>query len=394
MIKLFIYRIIPLGIRPATIILEGMLANNQNILIQTLPISMMALMLSSIPVHLEYYKSKTVQPALKILETQYISGLTWLILIFTAALTVIISLPPLNFTSNLIIITCSMFLIEKLADESSRSLEFRKKFFGWFLVQFLRSAWLLIPLTAAFLGLNYAALYLVFCLLTALTSLFIFIHVTGLLPSLNLRGFTPIKNNIVFFFGSFLPASYRQLPRFIVAQVYPEQAHTFLAIAQIGQGINVMFNVRFQIPYRKLIARRPLKVQTILEPTMRCVLLLPILTSLLYVSGPIFIDLSQTTSFHQMIFFAPVVFAEALLFAIIAAHLGYIQWIGKRHAAMIYYLVCITLGLTIGVVLFNANYTDVTNLTGIPVITIIVGIIWLLIAKATFFQTQNTKAHE
>ena len=57
MLKLLVLRAAPLFLRPAAIFLEAVLVSGDYVLIFVLPVAMMALTLSSIPLHLDYYKS-------------------------------------------------------------------------------------------------------------------------------------------------------------------------------------------------------------------------------------------------------------------------------------------------------------------------------------------------
>ncbi|WP_128690615.1 hypothetical protein [Chromohalobacter israelensis] len=395
MIKLLAYRVIPLFLRPLAIIFEGMLGGNSAILVLSLPIAMMALTLSSIPVHIDYYKSNAADFPAEFFKLQYASGLGCLIIISLLALVCIMSIPAFGFGGVFIAITCFSFLLEKQSDEISRALEFRKNFLGWFLVQLLRSGWVFIPLIAAFLGFGYESFYLIFSMLGVVLVTIIFRKVVGFFPYFSMGGIDSIRKNMVFFFGSFLPASYRQLPRILIARMYPEQAHAFIALSQFSQGVGVLFNVRFQIPYRKIIARRPLMFQRILEPVMKKILLIPAVVVFLYIATPIYLDLSTVPSLIQSVFFLPVVIADALVFSILSAHLGYIHWFANKLSAMWLYTLCMALAVVVLGALSLINYPDLVNLAGIPVATMIVGFIWLLYIKMKFFSGSKKwyKAH-
>jgi len=394
MLKLLAYRVAPLMLRPLAILLEGQLSGNPTILVLSLPIAMMALMLSSIPVHREYYKSYGAGGQSKRLGRQYIDALMWLLVISYVVLVGVLSIPIFGFAPYFIFIAAMTFGIEKMADESSRILEFRKDYYGWFLMQSFRSGWVFIPLLAAFLGSSYEKFYIISITLTALVSLVVFILVSGFAPSFGWGGFLTIRRNLVFFVGSFLPASYRQFPRIFIVKIYPEQAHAFSALAQFAQGIAILFNVRFQIPYRKIIARKPLTFQRLMEPAMRNILLVPLLVVTVYCAGPIFIDLSQRSVSIQMFFFAPVVVADALVFSIISVHLGYIQWSASRGAAIRFYLLCMIVALFALLLLAVIRYVDLVNLSGIPIATMSIGLVWLIVAKVRFFRGNKKQARE
>lgn len=389
MIKLLAYRVAPLGLRPLAILLEGMLPGKPTLLLLSLPIAMMALMLSSIPVHLEYYKARPGDGGYDKLEKQYESGLGWVLSLSLLVLLGIVYLPLFESTGVFIAIVCLTFIIEKFSDESSRALEFRKNYFGWFLVQVLRSGWVFVPLLVGFLTGGYGEAFLLASLFTATLSFFVFFKVTGLAPSLGFSGLLSIKNNIVYFFGSFLPASYRQLPRIVIAKAYPEQAHAFLALAQLAQGVAVLFNVRFQIPYRKIIARKPLRFQRLMEPTMKKILGGSLAISFVYMITPMFWELSEMRPHSQMLFFSPLVLADALVLSVLAAHLGYIHWLSQPSRAIRFYLLGAVLGAFVIMILFSVGYLGMVNLAGIPVVTMMVGVGWILMAKSMFFTDRR-----
>lgn len=390
-IKLLVYRVIPLGLRPLAILLEGMLSGKPALLVLSLPIAMMALMLSSIPVHLEYFKARSGEPSASRLAIQYKSGLGWIFCFSLLVLWGVLYLPFFGLESVFIAIVCLTFIVEKFSDESSRSLEFKKNYFGWFLVQVLRSGWVFVPLLVAFLGGGYEDTYLTISFMAAFFSLVVFVWVTGLSPSLNLPGLISIKDNMVYFFGSFLPASYRQLPRIVIAKAYPEQAHAFLALSQLAQGVGILFNVRFQIPYRKIIARKPLIFQRLMEPVMKRILFGAFFIAGVYMCVPMFLDLSDMKTYLQMLFFSPVVFADALVFSVLSAHLGYIQWLSQPSRAIQFYLLGACLAAFVALVLFFCGYLKVVNLVGIPIAVMAVGLVWLLMAKEMFFINAKPK---
>lgn len=386
MVKLLAYRVAPLALRPLAILIEGMLPGKPALLILSLPIAMMALMLSSVPVHLEFYKAREGEIGLNKKSREYSAGLGWIFVFSLLVLFVILNLPFLGFAMSFVAIVCLTFIIEKLSDESSRALEFRKNYFGWFLVQVQRSSWVFVPLVIAFWNGSYEMAYLIFASIAACISAVIFTRVTGVGPSLGVSGLRAIKHNLVYFFGSFLPASYRQLPRIIIAKMYPEQAHAFLALAQLGQGVGILFKVHFQIPYRKIIARKPFLFQKLMAPTMMKVLMVSFSVVVIYGVKPVFIDISGLAEIYQMAFFAPVVFAEAVLFAVLSAYLGYVQWLGKRVLALYFYVFSMMIVAVTIFVLSAIDYVGLVNLAGIPFATMLVGLLWILIAKWLFFR--------
>lgn len=342
-------------------------------------------MLSSVPVHLDYYKSKKTDVGFKEKERQYIGGVSWLTTISLSILIIIMIVPYFQFGALFSAIVCFTFFIEKICDESSRALEFRKNFLGWFLVQIFRSSWVFFAILASIIGLNYQISYLMFSILSTLAALLIFVRVIGVVPFFNRIGLVAIKNNIAYLVGAFLPASYRQLPRIAIARIFPEQAHAFMALAQLSQGIGVLFNVRFQIPYRKIISRKTFLFQKLLEPAIGRLLIFPAVVFIAYFFCLGFVDISGLGTTRQMLFFAPIVSADALLFSIMSAHLGYIQWVAKTSFATIFYFLCAVFGVVVFALLLGIDYVDKINLAGIPAITLLIGFAWLFGLKVFFF---------
>ncbi|WP_328186496.1 hypothetical protein [Marinobacter sp. OP 3.4] len=389
MIKLLVYRIAPIALRPLAIYLEGMLPGKPTILVLSIPIAMMALTLSSIPVYRDYYMSRSDDPAYLIKKHAYMSGLVWLMVAAIALLILVLMTPIIDYSWRFVAIVCFTFIIEKLSEECSRALEFRKQFFGWFLVQVYRSIWVFIVFILLSFNNNYQFIYLLISAFSALGVSFIFMKVIGRPSFLTTKGIIAIRKNFAYIVGTFLPASYRQLPRIAIVKWYPEQAHTFVALAQLAQGVGILFNVRYQIPYRKLIARRPLMFQRRLEPTMKKLLGFPAVLVMVYLMGPMFIDLSDLSTITQMVLLTPIVVADALLFAIMSVHLGYVQWASGITRAVTFYIVCICIALAFCAVLWVVDAIDSVNLSGIPSSTIFIGLLWLVTAKLFFFKSSD-----
>lgn len=385
MYRLLAFRAAPLFLRPAAVLLEAALLPGENVLVLVLPISMMVLTLSSIPVHLEFFKASESRVDFDGLGRRYMSALLWLSLMSVVIMAPVLSMAPLDMGRTLITIACLVFLLEKFADEASRALEFRKSYFEWFLLQSLRSAWPILAILLAFFGLNYAAVFLLCALATLLFVGIVFLRVQNLPLRIDTSGLSLIAANLAFFVGSFLPACYRQLPRIVVARVYPQQAHVFLATAQLAQSVGLVFNVRFQIPYRKLIARKTKTIQKILQPVMLR-MLLPAgslaVFYLLYFGGGYAAPASDLALALQL---APIMTADSLVFAIVAAHIGYLPWFATRRSVIFYYVQALLAGaVVVGLVLAAAP--GPVNLFMLPGITILIGFAWLLLMKARFFR--------
>jgi len=128
MIRLFFLRVLPLLLRPAVVLLEGAIVQNTHLIVVLLPVTMMALMISSVPVHLEYFRTHPGHAEYAILARRYIAALSLLTAFSVCLLATLLLFLPLGFGPILVGAICLTFLIEKLADETSRALEFRKNF--------------------------------------------------------------------------------------------------------------------------------------------------------------------------------------------------------------------------------------------------------------------------
>ena len=70
-------------------------------------------------------------------------------------------------------------------------------------------------------------------------------------------GFELLRSSVVYVPTAVLLGLARQLPRMFIARSFPELAHMFLIISQFTQGVSILYNVKFLMPWRKLIARKP-----------------------------------------------------------------------------------------------------------------------------------------
>jgi len=389
MIKLLMLRAVPLFLRPAAVLFEGAVIDNGHVLIFVLPIAAMALTLSSIPVHLEYFRSHSNHPDYGEKADKYISAISLLTLLSAIILIVTLSIIPLDLNGIIIAAICFTFISEKLADETSRALEFRKAFFKWFLIQALRSGWMFVPVLLALAGMSYAVMFLFLSLLSCGLMLATFRVVTGLRPTLKRIGLPLIRMNMVFLVGSVLPASYRQGPRIVVSSLFPDQAHIFLAIAQLCQGITLIYNVRFQVPYRKLIARRTMLFQRRLYPFIfKLIIAVWILTS-----GYIILAfMGSEMKFEGIILaivLAPIMVAEALTFGVLSTYLGFLPWCVSRREALLTYLLCIASMGFVVFILVVTGFVNLLTLIMIPVLAIFIGMVWLfMILQRHFSYTQ------
>lgn len=385
MFRLLMLRAVPLLLRPAAVIFEGAVTAGGNMIVLVLPIAMLALTISSIPVYREYFKSLPTQSNRGELAQIYMSALTWLTIASLSILLPTLVLLPLGLDSALIGAVCIVFLIEKLADEASRALEFRKSFGKWFFVQTLRSGWFFLAVAASLAGFEYETAFLVTGVLVCSVMYIVFIKVLGLTPCLRLDGLPSIRDNLVFLLGGFLPASYRQLPRIVIAKIYPEQAHVFLAMAQLCQAIGLVFNVYFQIPYRKIIARRTIIFQKLLQPAMLLILMLSGLIAIAYIVLPVALPVRELSNIELALLLGPILTADALTFAVLSTYLGYLPWVANKLLALITYFLCLASALVFLTVVFIVGAVDYIMLLSVPALTMGVAYIWMIIISKLVF---------
>lgn len=389
MLKLLFLRASPLMLRPAVIILEGYLLMDGDILVLTLPIGMLALTISSIPVHIEYYRTDKNSFNRQALGEQYVSGLLWITLLSLVILAAALLTTNLGMGGWQIAGTCLFFLVEKQADEISRLFEFQKAFVKWFLVQIARSAWMILPILAALAGLSYELSFVIAAALTVAAFAVLFLKVTGLQIVIDRSGLVIIGKNLIYLFGSFLPASYRQLPRILVARLFPEQAHIFLATAQLTQGVGLLFNVRFQIPYRKLIARKTRLFQRQVQPAMLRLLVIPVVVAPIWLLGGMLLSFIDWTGITLGLALFPLLMADALMFAIIAAHLGYLPWFERRSRVLVTYLINIGLLLALMIMYELPQIDRHLSVVTIASSFILLGMAWLAIIQFRHFRTSQ-----
>ncbi|RXZ64756.1 hypothetical protein [Pelagerythrobacter rhizovicinus] len=321
MLRLLFQRGVTLLLRPAALLAEGFLIPDANVLVFVLPAAAMALTLSSIPVHLDFFRMASHATSTRV-ERNYISGLIILSFISIVLLAGLLFLSKSSLGIGFAII--ATFISEKFADELTRFYEFNKKYSLWFVAQMSRSMWLFIPIGLALAGIHYIISFCALASVAAVVLAWRFFSATGLRPVWNRGGFMLIKANVPFLGSSALLACHRQVPRLFVAFLFPQVAHVFQALAQLGQGVSLIFNVRYQIPYRKVIARRPLTFERLFRrPFLR-------IGGLSLVGAALGLIIGDS-SYYSIGAFAWVglgiaMLADALAFSLLATYLGLMSW--------------------------------------------------------------------
>jgi hypothetical protein len=267
------------------------------------------------------------------------------------------------------------FIVEKISDEISRSLEFSKKFNQWFLIQSMRSCWFGFPIVFYIQGYDYVTSFILAAITTSVVCSLLFVRVIGFKFNLTSDGLAKVYRNSIYLVGTLLPISYRQAPRLIVAKQYPDVAHIFLAVSQISQGLSVLFNVKYQIPYRKAIARHTYIFQRIYWPSMRFFLILSISISAMYCLFSHWFDIKILTDLELSLLLTPLLVVNALVFCILSSYLGYMTWVVERWQALTTFLYCMGIGLVIYLAMFYLEL--ISSIFIFSACTSLIGIFWI-----------------
>lgn len=358
-----------------------------------LPIVALAITFSSVPVHLDYYKSRPGDTAYRIGARDYMAGLTLIIILVFFSLATLLWILPSTLNNWLIAAVLFSFVSEKLADETSRRLEFQKAFVGWLFVQIFRSGWFFIPIFAALFGARYEISFTLTALVAAISMYVVFNRVTRLTPILSLAAFRVIRYNSIFVIGSFLPGAYRQLPRLFVSTVYPAQAHVFMTVAQISQGAALIFAVKYQIPYRKIIARKTVMFQRLLNNIMKKFIfaILVFLPVYVFLANLVY-DVSTVRMYYLGLFLIPIMLTEAIVFALLQAHVGYLPWFANKYRAFNTYLLCVAFAIVLLTAIYFLGYVGILIPINVPVFSIVVGMVWIIVILTRHFDANQREA--
>lgn len=391
--KLLFFRASPLIIRPLAILSEGLWLDDVNFLVFVIPSAMMILLLSSVPVHLQYFMelSRGRVGGENKFTTEYMSSVFILMVLFSVSGVLILSMTPL-FNSGgikgLAFPVVAVFCLEKISDEVSRILEFKKKFSSWFYVQIVRSSWLFIPLLLALLGFDYFGFFIIIACAVLFFFLVIFCLMVKKTPGLYLIGLLNIYKNVSYAPGNFLSASYSQFPRVFVSGYYPDIAHAYVVISQLLQGGSILFNVKFQIPYRKAISRHPILFQKKLKKVMYPA---AYASSFVAVMGLAFSGIIYYFDFNVdaliMFFLVALLVAENITSAIVFSHLGYLHWFASKKEVLTTYFLCAG-GALAGMVSFWVVFKNATVIA-VPAMVTMVGCLWMLIINFRHFTVKN-----
>ncbi|MEM8918567.1 MAG: hypothetical protein AAGE37_06855 [Pseudomonadota bacterium] len=384
--SLLFQRAAVLLIRPAVILAEGRFLPGMNTLIFLVPISAMALTASSLPVHLQFLRLTSASSDRVKVERSYVSGLLAVCVTALSLLSLALFLFWPGISSVLLLSICAVFLIEKFSDELTRYFEFRRLYSRWFVVQLIRSAWLVIPIGLALIGYDYQTAILSLACGIALISITAFFLFTGLKPAMDSGGLALVKSNLAYLSSAGLVAMHRQLPRITVAALFPQFAHIFQAIAQLTQGISLLFNVKYQIPYRSIIARKTASFERVLYPVFRKLLLLVIVLLIFSLSVAVLVPSVLNWQAGLVAVLAVAMIADSLGFSIATTYLGYLPWYLKPRVAFTTF--CLALAALF--FCFLSGYLILTAsdsaLIVVPATTIVVSLLWIALIRYRHFR--------
>jgi hypothetical protein len=386
MFKLLMQRGAVLFLRPAVVLAEGYLVPGGNVLIYVLPIAALALTASSIPVHSQYMRTLPSSSDFRAIERSYVSGLLQITLISQLVLTAALLIIWPSMSSLMLTSTIAMFVIEKFSDELTRFYEFHKEFRRWGVTQSLRSAWPFIPICLSQAGMDYVTSFAAVALVFAIIVTTKFFTTTRLPLAMGRSGWNVIRSNLVFLNSAGLLATHRQVPRIVVAHLFPHVAHLFQAVAQIGQGVSLLFNVRFAVPYRAIISRRTMMFERRMGPIFSRMMWGSIGMS---AAALLAVPIADTSGGNVVEFLAlPVALvADSLAFSLMSTYWGYLPWqIPPRQTLLTYVLAGCVLAIVAGVgyLLLAVGRGSVVL---VPCLTVIASVSWVRIIKYRHFDS-------
>ena len=332
MIYFLIIRTVPLLLRPLAVFAESFFFEGSTLSVLVAAAGGMGLALSSIPVHMPVYQTLVSDPDFSRQRNRYLSAMA-LLTVAGGILTVLAALFIDSATGAAVLaVVVFAYLVERATDEIARYLEFRKQFFRWFIVQIIRSGWLLVAMAVTMLGIGYESAALM--LVVALAAAYIIVLWKALSGArINLTaGFDLLRSSVVYVPTAVLLGLARQLPRMFIARSFPELAHMFLIISQFTQGVSILYNVKFLMPWRKLIARKPrqfeAKISALHRRAVLCLsfCLIGILAVVPFVPG------ASPDHLGTYAVMGAICLMDAVLLAVLGAYLEFTVWLREPEA--------------------------------------------------------------
>lgn len=293
-----------------------------------MPIAMMALSYSSVPIHRDYFKTNTSTS--KILYKQSL-----IFLITVPACCIICALLALQYSFTSVILCLSIFFAEKCFDEKLRFLNYNKKMKKWEVTQLIRSVWLMPGLIIAInFEEKYELISSVSIATTVLIGLLLYRKKVSIFLTNNfqIENFHHLYKSSPYLVAALTIGTFRHLPKIIVTQYFEKFAHFFLIVAQATQVFPIIYNLFYQVPYRKMMSMKPkLYSRVMLDKNTKLskVALLLVIISL---------SLTIASSIHIEIIILTVAVADAMFFSIITNYTGNLSWLMERTAILSYSL--------------------------------------------------------
>jgi len=368
--------------RPLPLLIEWLYTDN-DFLVISYPIVMLILAITSLPVHRALYQGGFHR---KSLLTRYNAKVNILCLP-VAAILFLIALIVFKYGNILALTLAMFFIIEKLGDELSRNFTYEKNFSLWCLFQIARFQWpiiafMLSPLIGYEIALFITTLFVSTYFIASFNSRLRFrliAFTTGLV-------YQEIGSVLPYIGGSLASGLIRQGPRLFVVNSFPGFAHFFVICSQLAQIISVGYNVKFEIPYRKIIAKKPYLYSRVMKKINGNAAFFSLVAAFIAL---LFLSFIYPTGYK---FIALIVF-EAVLYAIFTNISGLFVWIfsPKDHIYQYLKLLSIYLGCLILMsgILAHTKYIDVSDI----IVLIMTGqcLVIFIYVKLSMSWIQNEK---
>jgi hypothetical protein len=165
----------------------------------------------------------------------------------------------------------------------------------------------------------------------------------------------------------------------------------YLATAQLAQSAALLFNVRFQIPYRKAIARKTTIVQRLRHKVMMRILAIPALIAPVGLVGGFLIFPNELSSAWLAGLLLPFLVGDALTFAILVAHMDYLQWLRRQAKLLRTYIACAMLLGVFLVLLRTPIVIERISIVGVVAAFTLLGLAWVgILVRMNFSNCQRS----
>ena len=321
-VDLIFYRLVPQLVRPLVVLFEGIYCNS-NLLVSIISLNSLLIISTAVPCHIDFFKKEKLKNL-----TSYISSIVQII-IFSLILSFLLYFTLFEQNILLAVISSLLFLIDKLVDELARYNELHKRYLKWFYLQFAKAAWPIFGMILfyfEYLEYNHAIFLVSFIVLIPLLYTFQSEFKIKLRDYNNTEGLLNIKDKITLTIGSFIPSVLLTGPRLFVSSFFPNIAHYFFVATQLANTFNLMYNIKFSIPYRRIIAIKPYKyVKIIFGNTvtiMHFTFIIALISYLLFEY-----NLDEVSNNHDVVIFTPILIINAFLVAHFLNLVSVLHWV-------------------------------------------------------------------